>query len=506
MVETLFWIAILSSVSCVVCGMRWRESEKRRSSLQKMEERFLESEGKFSLLVENAPSGILLCETDGRIVYANAAFSHLVGVGSPSDLVGVSYLDLVHPEDREESQRRMGLLLERKPLPVRLHRLVGREPTTRLVESTGAIIFHGGLRLVMAIYHDVTEQKMAEEALRKSEGLFRSFFEQHSVGFGITDGECRWLSVNDRLCEMLGYSREELQALSWRDITPADVLDREIPAFESAMKMRVWDNDDIEKQYVRKDGTLVDVAVSTKILRSSGEAIHFASAVRDITEQKRASRMLEEKGRELVRHQEAIINGMAILAELRDSGTGKHLERTKSYVRLLLRCSGAERFYPPEDFDVIVRSSALHDIGKVGIPDHILLKPGPLTDEEFDVVRTHPIIGGRALSEASKSLGEGVSLKYPWEIVEYHHEKWDGSGYPFGLRGESIPFSARIMAVADVYDALISERAYKKARSHEDAVKIIASEAGRHFDPELVGVFLDNNEQFYSMSQEIGLQ
>ena len=502
----LFDVAFFCSVffslfGCVFYRRKWMASEKQCALLKEREARFSESEGKYSILVENAASGMLLREQDGKIVYANPIFARLVGAPSPETLVGSSYLDFVHPEDRDESRRRTKLHAEQKLLPVRVHRLVGPGGKEVVVESTGTVVVHDGRRMVMSIFHDITEQKRAEDALRRSEENFRTFFEQHGVGFAITDRECRWLNVNDRLCEILGYSREELQTLTWRNITPKNIFEEEIVRVENALTHEDRNEHDFEKQFVRKDGSLIDVAVSTKILFSSGGGIRFASTIQDITERKRSSRMLEEKARELELHQEAIINSMAILAEFRDRGTGDHLERTKAYVRLLLERSGAERLYSSEDFELIVRSSVLHDIGKVGVPDHILLKPGPLTAEEFDTVRAHPVLGGYALAKANKTLGEPAFLKYAREIVECHHEKWDGSGYPYGLRGESIPFAARIMAVADVYDALISERPYKKPLSHEAAVKIIASESGKHFDPSLVLVFLDSADEFEAISR-----
>lgn len=480
---------------------KWMACKKQCALMKERETLFSENEGKYSILVENAASGILLRKMDGEIVYANSAFSDLVGVRSHESLVGSSYLDFVHPEDRDESRRRMQLHTGQKLLPLRVHRLVGRGDKESVVESTGTVVFHEGRCLVMSLFHDITERKRSEDALRRSEETFRTFFEQHSVGFAITDTDCRWLNVNDRLCEILGYSREELLSKTWRDITPRDFFEHEIVKMEDMLRHGDQSEHDFEKQFLRKDGSIIDVAVSTKILSSSGNTIRFASTIQDITDRKRSGRILEEKARELERHQEAIINSMAILAEFRDGGTGEHLERTKSYVRLLLERSGAERFYPEEDLELIVRSSVLHDIGKVGIPDRILLKPGSLTEEEFDTIRAHPVIGGYALAKAEKVLGEAAFLKYAREIVEYHHEKWDGAGYPYSLKGDAIPFAARVMAIADVYDALISERPYKKAFPHEEAVEIIASESGKHFDPELVRVFAECAEEFRAISE-----
>lgn len=199
---------------------------------------------------------------------------------------------------------------------------------------------------------------------------------------------------------------------------------------------------------------------------------------------------------EAVRAKEAVILAMASLAETRDSETGNHIRRTQHYVRALARASRDRGLYmqvlDTDMVDLIYKSAPLHDIGKVGIPDSILLKPGKLDADEFAVMKTHAELGRQAIAEAERHLG-GVSsfLSLAMEIAHSHHEKWDGSGYPRGLKGEEIPLSGRLMAIADVYDALVTERAYKSALPHAQAVEIIAGDRGRHFDPALTDVFME---------------
>lgn len=339
--------------------------------------------------------------------------------------------------------------------------------------------------------------------LARSEKRFRAFFEQHSVGFAILEQPSGRVKVNEHLCELFGYSREELEKISWRNLIHPDAAD-EVTTYLKNKADEKTDEHSFETKCVRKDGAPVDVAVSTKLLNISGGSISRAFIIRDISERIRSTTLLASKARELERHQEAIITSMAVLAEFRDGGTGEHIERTKSYVRLLLERSEAREHYPVEQFDLIARSAVLHDIGKVGIPDRILLKPGPLTPEEFDTVRTHPIIGTYAIGKAEKTIGEAPFLKYAREIIQFHHEKWDGSGYPYGLKGEDIPYAGRIMAVADVYDALVSERPYKKAFPHGKAMEIIVSESGRHFDPGLVEVLLGCEKEFRAILEGKG--
>ena len=203
------------------------------------------------------------------------------------------------------------------------------------------------------------------------------------------------------------------------------------------------------------------------------------------------------------RFRETIINSMAILAEHRDKGTGAHIQRTKAYVKLLLERSGSDDLFPRKDLPLIWQSAALHDIGKVGVPDAILLKPGSLTREEFEIVMQHPLIGGEVLERTQELLGKDSFVVYAREITEFHHEKWDGSGYPRGLKGEEIPLLARIMAIADVYDAIVTRRPYKEPLEHGEAVAIIRAGAGVHFDPGLVEVFLSSEEEFDAIAKKI---
>lgn len=204
---------------------------------------------------------------------------------------------------------------------------------------------------------------------------------------------------------------------------------------------------------------------------------------------------------EAVRAKEAIILAMASLAETRDNDTGNHLKRTQHYVRTLAQsCVESGVFSDQLDaivVDLLFKSAPLHDIGKVGIPDSILLKPGLLTPEERAVMRTHTEIGRVAIATAERHLGTCTPFfQMAQEIALTHHERWDGTGYPQGLKGRAIPLSGRLMAIADVYDALVSSRPYKLPISHADAVASIVAERGRHFDPDLVDVFVSIAHEF----------
>lgn len=210
---------------------------------------------------------------------------------------------------------------------------------------------------------------------------------------------------------------------------------------------------------------------------------------------------VEARVSEVFRLQEATIRVMVSLAEFRDECTGNHIRRTQDYVRLLAEYLSRQprdgNFLNRDQIDRIAKASPLHDIGKIAIPDHILLKSGRHTPEEFEIMKTHSIKGESMLQRSLREMGgENEMLSFACQIARSHHERWDGSGYPDGLAGEDIPLAARLMAVADVYDALRSRRPYKQAFSHAEAVEIVVQGRGTHFDPLLVEAFLSLESVF----------
>jgi len=219
-----------------------------------------------------------------------------------------------------------------------------------------------------------------------------------------------------------------------------------------------------------------------------------------------ATETVAQQQLELIRTRDAIIFGLARLAESRDRETGRHLERIASYsTRLAAELRKLPRYQEavsPGFVRVIGVSSALHDIGKVGVSDAILLKPGRLTPEERIKMETHAALGGDCIREIERQLGGASFLRMARDIAYAHHERWDGLGYPFGLAGEDIPLSARIVAIADVYDALSVRRVYKTALPHEQCVSLILDQSGKQFDPELVEVFLRIAADFRRIAEQ----
>ncbi len=214
--------------------------------------------------------------------------------------------------------------------------------------------------------------------------------------------------------------------------------------------------------------------------------------------------MVQEKTKIIRELQYAIVFTLADLVEMRDNSTGGHVLRTQEYFKLILEYLEEKNIYQDVlkkiDKRLLLEASQLHDIGKVAIPDAILLKPGRLDFEEFEIMKTHTTIGYKAILRAMELTNDKEFLSFAALVALTHHEKWDGTGYPNKLKGEDIPIAGRIMAIVDVYDALVSERHYKKKMSHEEALKILLDGRGTHFDPMVIDAVMAINEKFREIS------
>lgn len=238
----------------------------------------------------------------------------------------------------------------------------------------------------------------------------------------------------------------------------------------------------------------------TAIIISS---IYSYKVLRDLEETKLFFKSKSESNEQRISEiQHNTIMGIADLVESRSGETGQHVKRTSHLVNMILLQAKKMGKWPEiltdEYIDNVTRAAPMHDLGKITIPDAVLNKPGKLTDEEFEIMKTHASSGGKIVYEIIGGIEEKTYVDIASDIANYHHEKWNGKGYPTGRKGEEIPLCARIMAVADVFDALISERCYKKAMSYEDAFKLIENEAGQHFDPEVVEIFLELKDEIYA--------
>ena len=243
----------------------------------------------------------------------------------------------------------------------------------------------------------------------------------------------------------------------------------------------------------------------------------FSEAFNTMTEQLREQRdklmdwnntlqeTVKEKTKTVVELQNAILQTMSGLIDGRDTITGAHVERTQKYLAVLLEEVMRRDKYKEEasgwDLEFLLPSAQLHDVGKINVPDNILIKPGPLSHDEFEMIKMHTTFGEEVIERIKKNTTEHHFLEYARIFAISHHEKWNGMGYPKGLSGEDIPLLGRILAIADVYDALVSERPYKKPFAHARAVEIIQGDAGTHFDPGIVDVFLAVEKEFEEITK-----
>ena len=258
-------------------------------------------------------------------------------------------------------------------------------------------------------------------------------------------------------------------------------------------------------EILTKNNRKLNFELSANLIKDDdGVPVGFRGIVRDVSERLRAAKEKKKLEQKILKARTATILGLAKLAEYRDTDTGQHLERIRKYSKLIASNLAQDPKYKEiisESYiEDIFHSSILHDIGKVGVPDTILRKPSKLTADEFEIMKHHTILGGDALNSIDSQTSEKSFLTIGKEIAYFHHEKWDGTGYPSGLKGENIPLSARIVAIADIYDALVSERIYKKALSHDEARLIIINEKGKALDPDIVDAFLSVEKKFNEIS------
>ncbi|HQI01530.1 MAG TPA: PAS domain S-box protein [Deltaproteobacteria bacterium] len=340
--------------------------------------------------------------------------------------------------------------------------------------------------------------------LKESELRYRELYENIIDIVILVNRDSKILMANPRFYDTIGIPPDEKIEFSFLSL----IRKEDVPLVERMFGRLPTEQtvNDFQFGITNRSGKVFDVESNAKCIYKDGKLVGFQMVIRDITVRKRLEGELLESYKKVQSARNATILGLAKLAEYRDADTGAHLERIREYSKVLaqeLSTKPKYQAYISSDYiEDIYNSSILHDIGKVGIPDSILLKPGKLTAEEFDVVKRHSALGGDALKAVETKIEGQSFLSLGKEIAYYHHEKWDGTGYPKGLQAEQIPLSARIVALADVYDALTSKRVYKDAFSHETAMEIIMKDRGKHFDPEIVDAFLAHAEEFRRIREE----
>jgi PAS domain S-box-containing protein/putative nucleotidyltransferase with HDIG domain len=481
----------------------------------------LMNERRFRSLAESSQDVITLFDRNYKIVYFNQAGLGILGLDqevvqgkSPGEIFTdnrlVRYLEM----DVEQVFQSEGLVQRIAIWPQNVnntnnHKIVFDWRLSPVLNSEGQVEW------VLGIARDISTIIETESALKKSEEKFRRIFETSGLGISITDLSGNFTAGNPAVLNLLGYELEEYTQLSIADIShPEDIQENKLMLEEYKAGMR--DSFIIEKRVIRKDGSIVwGKLISTLVRDESGNPWYTIGMLEDITDRKLAEKKeklvqmelqrlldnadqsrkamlsviedqkiteeeLKRLTNDLLVAYDSTLQGWSNALELREQETAGHSRRV---VDLTLKIASALGF-EDDKLAYLERGALLHDIGKMGIPDNILLKPGPLSDEEWVIMKKHPIYAYNLLSKID-------FLKQAIDIPYSHHERWDGSGYPQGLAGENIPLAARIFAIVDIWDALGSDRPYRKAWNHEDIIKYLRDISGKQLDPKIVSVFLN---------------
>ncbi len=374
-----------------------------------------------------------------------------------------------------------------------------------LISTVQKGLEHHRLKLLEKEYTDRLETQVenrTKELARTNEFLRGILESSRRVSIVVTDLQRKILFWNSGAQNIFGYTELEMLGQSVLGLYPASVGPEDVQnSLREALADEVGVAQKIIKQVSKDQVEIVLSLAISPMLDRKGKIKSVVGLGQDITEQFRLHEELLASYTRIRKIQGASIFALAQLAEARDGETGAHLKRIRQYCAVICESLRRRPLYGSlmtSDFiEDLVQCSILHDIGKIVIPDDILFKHGKYQKDEFEIMQEHALLGGKALSEAAKETGESQSyLSVGADVAYYHHERWDGSGYPFGLRGLEIPFSARIVSLCDVYDALRSKRRYKDDFSHEHSVKLIVEERGKQFDPEIVDAFLVSQDGF----------
>ena len=403
----------------------------------------------------------------------------IFGVPQETVLTYEEFLALVHPDDRECVDKAWAASLDKELYDIE-HRIVVNGEVKWVRERAEVELDDKtkGIRATGTV-QDITDLKRAEEKLRESEERYRSLVESSTDAIMMLDHDENVITCNQAFLDLFGYQKEEVVGKAIKIIHPSD---ESVQQFREAHYQTLERSGSVrtEWEYVRKDGTsfLAELVISL-ISSTEGTIIGCISIIRDITERKQADEKLKASFERLRRGLESTVSALASALEMRDPYTAGHQQRATD-----LACAIAEEMdLAEEQVDGIRLAGLIHDIGKINIPAEILNKPGQLTEVEYSLFKNHPQVGHDVLK----------TVDFPWpiaQIVLQHHERMDGSGYPQGLSGEEIMLEARILAVADIVEAIASHRPYRPARGTGDALEEVLRNKGTLYDPEVVDACL----------------
>ena len=439
----------------------------------------------------------IVSKTDPRgvITYVNEAFCRISGY-EEKELLGKPHNIVRHPDMKASAFKEMWHTIKKLKQPwigeVKNKKKDGTPYWVQtiinpILDANGKIIEYIGIRT------DVTDIEKTKEYLQKQFNITKNNFAEVMMLSKLyeeamnksniivrVDANKRITYVNDLFCKLTGYTKKELSGKPYSYIKrPDDIKDEDIEKiWEGVEKENIWKG---ELRNISKQGKVYHfISTVVPIRNAKGEILEYMGIRQDISQ-------VVELHEELEATQREIVYKMGEIGETRSKETGNHVKRVAEYSKLLAELYGLSS----KEADILFTASPMHDIGKVGIPDAILNKPGSLDDKEWKIMKTHSIIGYNILKNSKREV-----LKAAAVVAREHHEKWDGSGYPRKLKGEKIHIFGRITAIADVFDALGSDRCYKKAWEDEKIFKLLEEEKGKHFDPSLVELFMNNVEEF----------
>ena len=353
------------------------------------------------------------------------------------------------------------------------------------------LFYHDGeVGGIVGVIFDITESKALTYELNRTLVTV-----DKNVIISKTDQHGKIIYVSKAFCEISGYKENELIGKTHTVLTTGLIPNKTLEDLvQTISNKQIWSGELINKS---KNGKLFTLyTIITPEYDKNGEFVNYTAISQDITAKKQieqAKNEIEKLNIEIKDTQKEVVFRMGAIAEARSKETGQHVKRVAEYSKLLALHYGLEE----EEAEILKQASPMHDIGKVAIPDNILKKPGKLTEEEFEIMKTHTTIGYEMLRTSTRPI-----LKTAAIVAFEHQEKYDGSGYPRGLKGENIHIYGRISALADVFDALGSDRCYKKAWEDEKIFKLFKEEKGKHFDPKLIDIFFEHLDEFLEIREK----
>jgi len=442
---------------------------------KKIEADLRTSEERYKDLVEKAGIAILIDDQRGNFIYANKRYAQIFGYPA-EEIKNLSIFSVVHPEDLKKVRSYHQGHLVGKKVPARYEfKGIKKDGSIIYCEVDSTPIKEGKTIVGTRSYlWDITERKELEAAIRESEELFRSIVEHSHEGILLIDEKFKIVYCSGELIQNLDYHVDEILGHDFRDF-----LDEESRPLVADHYLRRQRGEKVPPRYefniVRKDGTKRRVEISSDVIKDATGKMRTVAQLLDITERKKAEELNNEMMKNLRKALDGTINVIALTVEARDPFTSGHQRRVAD----LARAIATEMGLPRDSIEAIRSAAIIHDLGKIHVPADILNKPSSLTKIEFNFIKVHPEVAYNILKD----------IEFPWpvaEIIYEHHERWNGSGYPRGLSGQNILLEARILAVADVVEAMASHRPYRPPLGIEKALEELVANSGRLYDPEVV--------------------